>query len=69
MIPEQAAEALAKARDLNRRALANYARYHRFTVDCKSSRQAIDCYHRQTKQAEALLDEVARYIAASAREK
>lgn len=65
MTPKQAAEALAKARDLNRR-----AEHNRRTADkmpgTKSAKAADDRADDQSKKAEALFDALADYLARTA---
>lgn len=62
MTGAEAARKLAKARDLTRRALANYAKVMRSESHGKTAREALDRYHRQSEEADRLFDEVAAHL-------
>lgn len=65
MTSKQAAEALAKARDLQRRALANYAKVLRAESHGKAAREAMDRYNRQSEAADALFDQIQKHLETS----
>lgn len=62
MTPKQATEALAKARDLQRRALSNYAKVLRSESHGKSAREALERYYRQSEQADLLFDQIHQHL-------
>jgi hypothetical protein len=59
---KQALAALAKARDLQRRALNNYAKVLRAKSHGKTAREAMERYERMSEEADRLLDQVAQHL-------